>query len=324
MGDDQTLLRELHWMMDLVQSIDAGLVVVDEAHRICLWNSFMANHSGRPARDMLGQDLFELFPELRRSGLAHKLDSVFRLRTREFTTWEQRPFVFRFPPYRPFTAMAEHMYQNTTIIPVQSVDGAVRHAGIIVYDVTDTAVAKQGLQAANAQLERLSRTDALTQLYNRGYWEECLRREFRRVRRTHHPASLVLFDIDHFKRINDDYGHQAGDEVIRALAQTLRQTCRGTDIPGRFGGEEFGVILIDTLAERGRVFAERLRRQVAERVVRFGDEEIRFTVSLGIAGLDAVVESVDQWLQRADQALYQAKEGGRDRAVIYDPAAAAA
>jgi len=323
MRDDQALLRELHWLMDVVQSIDAGLAVVDQAHRVQLWNSFMENHSGKAAPEVLDRSLFELFPELPRDWLAHKFQTVFELGTREFTTWEQRPYVFPFPACRPFTGMADHMYQNTTIIPVRSADGSVRHAGVIVYDVTDTAVAKRGLQAANAKLELLSRTDALTRLYNRGYWEECLQREFRRVRRTRHPASLVLLDIDHFKSVNDDHGHQAGDEVIRAVAETLRRTCRSTDVPGRYGGEEFGVILIDTRPESARVFAERLRRQVAEQAVPFEDQEIHFTVSLGIAGADAAAESVEDWLQRADRALYRAKEEGRNRCVVYAPAAAA-
>jgi diguanylate cyclase (GGDEF)-like protein len=143
--------------------------------------------------------------------------------------------------------------------------------------------------------------------------------EFRRTRRTQQPSTLIMFDIDHFKKVNDTYGHQAGDDVIRATSARLREAMRSTDIAGRYGGEEFGVILVNTRADGALIFAERLRQTIEASVVRHEQHEIRYTVSLGIAELGAGLKDHKQWIECADQGLYAAKHGGRNRAVIYRP-----
>jgi diguanylate cyclase (GGDEF)-like protein len=310
-------IKELHWLMDMVQNVDAGLVVLDRDCGIHLWNGFMANHSGLSPTHTIGKNLFTLFPEIPRRWFQRKLDSVFQLKTRSFITWEQRPFLLRFKNYRPITGMAEFMYQNITLIPLASADGSVRHVGVILYDVTDTATGKLELESANEQLAQLSRTDRLTGLNNRGHWEECLRNEFSRCLRTRQAASLVMFDIDHFKKVNDTHGHQAGDEVIRVVAQVLLDSIRATDTAGRYGGEEFGVILPATTAADGRAVTERIRTRIEQTPVTHEDRTIAFTVSLGIADFSPEMAGHAEWLSHADQALYQAKEGGRNQTVVW-------
>jgi diguanylate cyclase (GGDEF)-like protein len=265
----------------------------------------------------VGKNLFELFPEIPKRWFQHKLDSVFMLKARSFITWEQRPFLLHFKNYRPITGLAEFMYQNITLLPLLSVDGSVQHVGVIIYDVTDTATNKRQLETANAQLAQLSRTDRLTGLFNRGYWEERLQQEFARCQRSGLAGSLMMFDIDHFKKVNDTYGHQAGDEVIRTTARLLLDSIRSTDIAGRYGGEEFAVILPDTPATESRILAERLRTRIQQTPVEFDGQRIDFTVSLGIADVHADMAGHAQWLSHSDQALYQAKEGGRNQSVIF-------
>ena len=313
-------IKELHWLMDMLQNVDAGLVVLDRDYGVHLWNGFMANHSGLSPTHAIGHNLFELFPEIPQRWFQRKLDAVFQLKTRSFITWEQRPFLLRFKNYRPITGMAEFMYQNLTLIPLASADGSVRHVGVILYDVTDAATGKLELESANKQLAQLSRTDRLTGLNNRGHWEECLRNEFSRCLRTRQPASLVMFDIDHFKPVNDTYGHQAGDEVIRVVAKILLDSIRATDTAGRYGGEEFGVILPATTAADGHAVTERIRTRIEKTPVTHQDQTIVFTVSLGIADFHAEMTNHVEWLSRADQALYQAKESGRNRTVIWNQA----
>ena len=319
MAAEHSDIDAFHWLMDMVQTLDVGLMVLDRDYRVCLWNGFMENHSGRPAAYVIGNNLFQMFPDIPQGWFRRKAESVFLLESRAFTTWEQRPYLLRFKNYRPITGTAEFMYQNITLIPLVSPDGSINHIGVILYDVTDIAIGKLALEAANAGLAKLSRTDRLTELNNRGYWEECLKTEFARFQRSKHPSTLIMFDIDHFKKVNDTYGHQAGDEVIRTTARTLKSCIRTTDIAGRYGGEEFGVILIDTNAEQSLYLAERLRKKIEALTVKFEALEIRYTISLGIAQASPVMEDHCQWIAAADQALYDAKHGGRNQALVFQP-----
>lgn len=313
---DDGNIAEMHWLLGILQDVDVGLVVLDRNMRVQLWNGFMENHSGMTPGEVRNKNLFSLFPELPEEWLVRKIESVFLLNNRAFSTWHQRPYLFRFNSYHPITGSAEFMYQNSTIIPLASVTGEVDQVCLIIYDVTDTAIDEQALQQANKELERLGRTDGLTGLYNRRAWEELLSAEFKRSDRTGMKSVLAMFDIDHFKKVNDTYGHQAGDEVIRQVAESLREVKREADIAGRYGGEEFGVILVDTDIVGGLHFAERMRRAIEQSVVRYGAEEIRFTISLGLAEIGGQGDYT-RWLEQSDQALYHAKENGRNRASVF-------
>jgi diguanylate cyclase (GGDEF)-like protein len=310
----------LHWMMQMLQTVEVGLVVIDDAGCIQLWNSFMENHSGIRSTKARDRNLFALFPELPEKWLQRKINSVFTLRSRAYCTWEQRPRLFDFSSFRPLTGKSDKMFQNITMIPLTGTGGDVSHVCILVYDVTDIAMNKQELERANMELARLSRTDRLTNLYNRGYWEECLEQEFHRRKRYSGNAALVMFDIDHFKPVNDTYGHQLGDDVIRMVAHELLVTQRETDIAGRYGGEEFCVLLPDTDAEQALLMAERLRKRIADIAIEVDSEQgdpLNITISLGIAAFDSDLHSHNDWIERADKALYQSKHNGRDRSTVY-------
>ena len=127
----------------------------------------------------------------------------------------------------------------------------------------------------------------------------------------------MIFDIDHFKRVNDTYGHQAGDEVIRQCAAALKSSARDMDICGRYGGEEFVVLLPETNDRNGVVFAERLRQKIESLTVKYEQYEIKFTISLGICQLSEGIGSAEKWLESSDQALYKSKENGRNQTSIF-------
>ncbi|MCR6652912.1 MAG: GGDEF domain-containing protein [Cellvibrionaceae bacterium] len=310
-------LNEFHWLMDVLHNIDVGLVVLDLEMRVKLWNGFMQNHSARPSADALEHSIFDLFPELPEAWFRRKLQSVTVLHNAAFTTWEQRPYLFRFKNYRVVTGNAEYMYQNCTILPLSDANGEVNHICLIVYDVTEVATNRLQLQKANAQLHHISRTDGLTSLLNRKTWEQSLRHEFKRFQRYHHACSLILFDIDHFKLINDNYGHTAGDEVIRHTARILLDGLRDSDVAGRYGGEEFAVILVDTDAAGAKVVAERLRTNIEASSVLFERHLINYTISLGIAELSPRITDPTMWIDTADRGLYNAKRAGRNQVVVY-------
>jgi len=310
-------MNELHWLMEMLHTIDVGLVVLDRQYNIQIWNGFMENHSGLLPREVKGKELFSLFDEIPQDWFKRKAESVFLLKNKAFTIWEQRPYLFKFQNYRPITGSADYMYQNTTFIPLMSSTGIVTHLCLLIYDVTDNAINKKDLERVNTELAVLSQTDGLTKLFNRTHWENCLKAEFKRWCRSRSASSLVMLDIDRFKNVNDTYGHTVGDEVIRHLSGIIRKLGRETDTAGRYGGEEFVILLADTTLENGKIFAERLRKEVAESIVTHNDIELSYTISLGIAEIEPSIKTYEKWIQHADKALYRSKEEGRNRVTLH-------
>ncbi|MBP76956.1 MAG: diguanylate cyclase [Pseudomonadales bacterium] len=309
-------INELHWLLDIVQSIDVGVVVLDRDYNVEVWNSFMENHSGVSAEQASRHSLFELFPEIDQSWFTHKVETAVMLGTRAFTIWEQRPNLVHFKSYQPITGLADEMYQNVTILPLRSATGKTDHVCLIIYDVTGVAVNKRQLESANTKLQELALRDGLTGLLNRRYWESCLEREFARHQRYDNPVSLVIFDIDHFKRVNDTYGHQTGDEVIRSVAEITSRLARETDFAGRYGGEEFVVLLPGTHLDGAAQFAERLRQAVEQQVLDYQGSPLSYTISLGVATISDDMANYQILLERADKALYASKEQGRNRVTL--------
>jgi diguanylate cyclase len=170
------------------------------------------------------------------------------------------------------------------------------------------------LAAKQAVLRKLSRTDGLTGLNNRMYWDEQVKRTFALNKRSGATASIVFLDADHFKAVNDQYGHGVGDDVLRRLAELIRDCARETDVCCRYGGEEFCLLLPDTDTRDAEILAERLRQLVAAEVLH-QEHDIRGSISLGVAQLTAEMGTYNAWLDQADKALYQAKQRGRNRTV---------
>ena len=166
-------------------------------------------------------------------------------------------------------------------------------------------------RAAEDRLRELATHDALTGAFNRRHIEEVVKREFERADRYGRPLTVAMLDADHFKRVNDSYGHQVGDDVLRELADRCRRTLRSNDVLGRYGGEEFVIVFPETGLDEARVVAERLRGAIAERPVSTGDLSLPVTVSIGLA-TSSRGQTPDSLLARADAALYAAKRGGRN------------
>ncbi|MDH3685220.1 MAG: diguanylate cyclase [Myxococcales bacterium] len=166
----------------------------------------------------------------------------------------------------------------------------------------------------NEMLERLSTTDALTGLRNRRFLTDILSVEFLRSRRFELPLSVVMLDLDHFKAVNDQHGHAAGDAVLRAVGDRLAAILRGSDHGGRYGGEEFLMVIGSTDLEGALVCAERLRSSIEECEVRIDDGSVlKVTASLGVAAISEAHETPGDLVAAADEALYRAKEGGRNQ-----------
>jgi diguanylate cyclase (GGDEF)-like protein len=153
-------------------------------------------------------------------------------------------------------------------------------------------------------------------LYNRRGFFELGNREIERFRRFGHPLSAVMLDIDHLKMINDTYGHATGDQVLKALAERLDHNIRGVDILGRYGGDEFCILLPETDLATANVIAGRLRKSIARHPISTDDGLLSITISVGIARATEETTNLDMLLSMADGAMYTAKQGGRDRVEI--------
>ena len=177
---------------------------------------------------------------------------------------------------------------------------------------------EKSLKKANEEIRVISITDPLTGIYNRGYLEEHLAQEIKRARRYKRSLSLIMCDIDFFKKVNDTYGHQAGDQVLKEFVQSINDLIRNDiDWVARYGGEEFIVVLPETDSENACLVAERLRDAVSGKEIKFQKKKISITVSLGVSGFDPSMpdnnNSHESMIKQADKYLYQAKQEGRNR-----------
>jgi len=311
--------QNVHLPDFIVKWVDVGIFVVNRDMQVSLWNNFMTNHSGLSASEVIGKNLFECFPELPKTWLSKKIQSVFILKNFAFTSWEQRPYLFRFPHNRPITGGVEHMYQNCTFLPVKNAQGEVESVCVTLFDATDVAISQILLKQALESLSESNNRDGLTEIFNRRYLEQRLSTEFDRVKRYGGEFSFIMFDLDYFKKVNDTYGHLGGDEVLCSVAKQVSKLLRTSDIVGRYGGEEFGIILPATELEGARVFAERLRQSIAETPVAYKDTSIAVSVSMGLMQYTSATPTYESMINGADMALYASKKGGRNRVTCYAP-----
>ena len=194
---------------------------------------------------------------------------------------------------------------------------------VIVTDVTAQKALELDLQRSNAELQKrteqlqaVARTDPLTEIANRRAFIEAAEAEFLRFKRFNAATSVLMIDIDHFKTINDSFGHEVGDHALVALASTLKSLARATDLPARFGGEEFVVLLNGTSSEGASEVAERIRQEIAALSISAGKQHFSMTVSIGVASFGSSDDSWSQAIARADAAMYRAKSQGRNQVVV--------
>jgi diguanylate cyclase (GGDEF)-like protein len=176
--------------------------------------------------------------------------------------------------------------------------------------------ANKALVETNKELHQLSITDGLTGLLNRKHILELLDREISRSRRYGHPVSVLMLDIDHFKNVNDTYGHQTGDAVMRRLADCLCEAVRENDLVGRYGGEEFLILLPDSNARNGAQTAQRIRKMVQDLEIETSRENVSVSVSIGVSSYPQYGRDANAVISAADAALYQAKSSGRNQVVL--------
>jgi diguanylate cyclase (GGDEF)-like protein/PAS domain S-box-containing protein len=282
------------------QASHDALVMIDSRGCVTFWNSAAERMFSYSEAEMLGHRLHDFIAQPGDAAAAKEA-------LKKFAESGTGP-VFETPVLE-----LEGVRRSGEIFPVELSVAAFEIGGecFAVGSMRDISTRK----LAELRLNELATQDELTGLSNRRHFMEQTSTQLRQAHRYGKDFCFMMFDIDHFKRINDNHGHDVGDEVLRQVGQTMRQVLRGTDIFGRVGGEEFAVAMPETDLDAARVVAERLRETFEELRVRTLSEPARFTVSVGIAHLDSAETLLSQLFKRADEALYEAKNRGRNRVV---------
>jgi diguanylate cyclase (GGDEF)-like protein len=214
----------------------------------------------------------------------------------------------------------DFMHQDCTFIPVKNeLTGGV-YVCITIHDMTDVVISQMKfaeIKDINRTLEQMTNHDNLTSLYNRAYVERQIELEFEKAKRYGNAFSIVFCDIDKFKVVNDTHGHLAGDEVLKNVGATLQHHLRAADVLGRYGGEEFIILLPETTLESASTLSQRLCRNIEEIVTNFQDVEIKTSISIGVVSFRPDVQNYLQMIHEADVALYHSKTNGRNAVSQY-------
>lgn len=292
LGEAQSQRDEVR---DLYDHAPCGYHSLDKEGRIVRMNQTELGWLGRSLEEVLGRPYTDF--------LSEQSQQVFRERFPEFA----RDGYIRDLEMELIKGTGSPMPILISATAIRDAQGNFLASRTTVFDNTEQKMNE-------AQLERLARTDVLTSLSNRRDFYERAQQEVARAKRSGKAFSLMLLDVDFFKKINDQYGHAGGDEVLRRLSRVLSDLLREVDSPARLGGEEFVVLMPETPLEGARLVAERVRAGMEATVVELGDGRlIRFTVSIGLAQWADGEDDIDVPLHRADEALYRAKAGGRNQ-----------
>ncbi|RBW46928.1 diguanylate cyclase [Psychromonas sp. B3M02] len=302
---------------NIIDCLDTGVFVVDKHFTVQLWNKFMEVHSNFTESKIIGKNFFECFSELPKKWFERKIHSVFMLNHESYTSWEQRPYLLQFSHGRSVTGQLDFMYQNCNFAPICDQNNEVQYVCVTIKDMTDIAISTMQLKEACAELERVSSIDGLTHLYNRSHWEKAFTNEVERIERYGGEVSLIIFDMDYFKKINDQNGHLFGDQVLREVAQRCKEVLRSADVIGRYGGEEFVIFLPETNVQEAALVAEKLRKKIAEFPVSYEGVTLPVSISAGFTASNTDNHDFEKLLHQADIALYQAKQAGRNQCIGY-------
>lgn len=303
----------------LLENVNDVIIGTNEEFHITYWNRAAERIFGWKAEDVQGRSVTDV---LRTEFITVTYEDSVRILT-ETDMWRGEVM--------QYTRDDRPVVIDANIMAIR--DGAGRRVGFVSAnrDITEQKQARENLEEAyralevkKLELERalrkeqyLARTDGLTGVNNHRHFIDLAAREFAVSERYRHSLSILLCDIDRFKRVNDTYGHSVGDATLRHVAQAISRRLRASDVLGRYGGEEFVVLLPNTTLEDSQLVAEELRESIARSSLKKNDQVVEVTISIGVAQIGPEGDSLNKLLQRADAALYQAKQAGRNCVRVY-------
>ncbi|MBK6650308.1 MAG: diguanylate cyclase [Betaproteobacteria bacterium] len=305
----------------LAQIVDGGSVatfVIDRHHNVTHWNRACEALTGMAAHQMLGTDQqWRAFYDEPRPVMADiVLDGANEKSVKDYYHGKYRPsslIAGAFEAEDFFPAFGDSgRWVFFTAAPIRNAEGVVVGAIETLQDVSARKAAEIALRKSEERYRLISQLDALTQLFNSRHLHDQLAREIERSHRYKRPLALLMIDADHFKRINDTYGHLCGDHVLQELARTIKECLRNSDTAYRYGGEEFVALMPETNLMTALLVAERLRQRFADLPLNLGDQApVHCTINVGVAEMNTD-DTHMTLLQRADQAAYRAKARGRN------------
>ncbi len=311
---------------DVLNSLTASIAVLDARGAIIAvneaWRRFARENDGDGETFYVGANYLTICEDAVRRGGEETAVAALR-GIQEVMRGERVDFTLEYPCHSP-TEERWFLLRVTRFL-CATASFVVAHENITARKRVEEELlrAKQAIELTNRELAEAlareqvwARVDSLTGALNRRYFFDLAEHEFAVARRYHHPLSVILFDADHFKEINDTRGHQCGDEVLKRIAGIAQRHLREADLLARYGGEEFIVLLPESTAEQAAVVAERIRHNIAADRMETSAGEVGVTISAGIADVLPEEDTLDRLIQRADQALYAAKQAGRNRSVL--------
>jgi diguanylate cyclase (GGDEF)-like protein len=300
----------------IFNTVNNGIIILDENLHVLGWNSWLEIFTKTKEKDILNKNICKYFPYINEKKLKRKVKTVLITNNPSFLSITTNKFLIDIPLSNITNTIFKSMQQDITILPY---DIEKKHICIYVYDNTLMCEINQKLEKANKELADMSHRDPLTQIFNRRYFAvQSQKIKAYSQRNSNIPLSLITIDIDNFKNINDTHGHLAGDEVIIKVARIIENEIRKSDIVARFGGEEFVILLQDCDLDDGYTAAEKIRNDIEESSVVLLDKTVvKFTVSSGVAQFsESDDDNIELTLQRADKALYIAKNKGKNKTEV--------
>ncbi|WP_417325774.1 diguanylate cyclase [Halarcobacter sp.] len=293
-------------------TIDNGIIILDENLNILAWNRWLEIRTNILKDEIENKNICKEFPYIDEKKLKRKVKAALVTKN---------PSYFNVDPHKhlieirinSINANYEFMQQDVTIVPY---DLDRKIVCLYIYDKTALREINLKLERANKELIDLTNKDYLTKVYNRRYFNEYSEKALELAKRNKQDISIIAIDIDRFKKINDTYGHNIGDEVLIEVANVFKSSIRKSDIVARFGGEEFIILLINAQLDEATNIAEKMRVKIEDTIINVEDNEVDITASFGVATVNQENnETIETTLKRADDLLYIAKKHGRNEVV---------
>lgn len=313
------------WMEWALNHVQVGILILDAQESVVYCNDWLSKHAELSVSEIVGKTLSDVFPGLKNTYLEKALKRAAEGGLSSFLSNSLHPSPFALYQPRSHRHADRLIMQSVHILPMGLRDS--EHAGqryvlVQINDMTQSVNRERLLKVQAAALNDAARVDSLTGIGNRRHFDEILQQELRHAVRMHAPMSLMLVDLDHFKRYNDTYGHVKGDAALRLTAQALLSSChRPRDMAARYGGEELVLILPETDLQGARSVALELQSKMLDlNIPHRTSEPLKvLTLSVGVASLENVGDiTASDFIEMADAALYQAKSQGRNCICMHD------